>query len=60
MAIKRYAEYRFINSAELAGLYRRSFRYYTEESLLASAFFTPFVRRSSWVSFSSNTASSSY
>jgi hypothetical protein len=39
MAIKRYAEYRFINSAELAGLYRRSFRYYTEESLLASAFF---------------------
>jgi decaprenyl-phosphate phosphoribosyltransferase len=39
MAIKRYAEYRFINSAELAGLYRRSFKYYTEESLLASAFF---------------------
>jgi decaprenyl-phosphate phosphoribosyltransferase len=39
MAIKRYAEYRFINSAEGAGLYRRSFRYYTEESLLASAFF---------------------
>jgi len=39
MAIKRYAEYRFINSAELAGLYRRSFRFYTEESLLASAFF---------------------
>ena len=39
MAIKRYAEYRFIGSAELAGQYRRSFRYYTEESLLASAFF---------------------
>jgi decaprenyl-phosphate phosphoribosyltransferase len=39
MAMKRYAEYRFINSSELAGLYRRSFRYYTEESLLASAFF---------------------
>jgi 4-hydroxybenzoate polyprenyltransferase len=39
MAIKRYAEYRFINSSELASLYRRSFRYYTEESLLASAFF---------------------
>lgn len=39
MAIKRYSEYRFINSPELAGLYRRSFRYYTEESLLASAFF---------------------
>lgn len=39
MAIKRYAEYRFIGSPELAGQYRRSFRYYTEESLLASAFF---------------------
>jgi 4-hydroxybenzoate polyprenyltransferase len=39
MAIKRYAEYRFINSPELAGLYRRSFRFYTEEGLLASAFF---------------------
>jgi 4-hydroxybenzoate polyprenyltransferase len=39
MAIKRYAEYRFINSSEQAGLYRRSFKYYTEESLLASSFF---------------------
>jgi decaprenyl-phosphate phosphoribosyltransferase len=39
MTIKRYAEYRFINDAERAGLYRRSFRFYTEESLLASAFF---------------------
>jgi decaprenyl-phosphate phosphoribosyltransferase len=39
MAIKRYAEYRFITSSELAGLYRRSFKFYTEESLLASAFF---------------------
>ncbi len=39
MAIKRYAEYRFINDPERAGLYRRSFRYYTEEGLLASAFF---------------------
>ena len=39
MAVKRYAEYRFINNPELAGQYRRSFRYYTEESLLASAFF---------------------
>ena len=39
MAIKRYAEYRFINSSEQAGLYRRSFKFYTEESLLASAFF---------------------
>jgi 4-hydroxybenzoate polyprenyltransferase len=39
MAIKRYAEYRFIDDAERAGLYRRSFRFYTEETLLASAFF---------------------
>lgn len=39
MAIKRYAEYRFFSSSELAGLYRRSFRFYTEQSLLASAFF---------------------
>ena len=39
MAIKRYAEYRFIGNRELAGLYRRSFRFYTEENLLASAFF---------------------
>ena len=39
MAIKRYAEYRFINNPELAGQYRRSFKYYTEETLLASAFF---------------------
>jgi decaprenyl-phosphate phosphoribosyltransferase len=39
MAIKRYAEYRFINSPELAGQYRRSFKYYTEETLLASSFF---------------------
>ncbi|HSA79716.1 MAG TPA: UbiA family prenyltransferase [Geminicoccaceae bacterium] len=39
MAIKRYAEYRFIDNPEVAGLYRRSFRFYTEESLLASAFF---------------------
>jgi decaprenyl-phosphate phosphoribosyltransferase len=39
MAIKRYAEYRFIDDPATAGLYRRSFRYYTEEGLLASAFF---------------------
>jgi decaprenyl-phosphate phosphoribosyltransferase len=39
MAIKRYAEFRFINSSKQAGLYRRSFQLYTEESLLASAFF---------------------
>lgn len=39
MAIKRYAEYRFIDDPEKAGLYRRSFRFYTEEKLLVSAFF---------------------
>lgn len=39
MAIKRYAEYRMIGDPEIAGKYRRSFRYYTETSLLISAFF---------------------
>jgi decaprenyl-phosphate phosphoribosyltransferase len=39
MGTKRYAEYRFINDPERAGLYRRSFRYYTEENLLISMFF---------------------
>jgi 4-hydroxybenzoate polyprenyltransferase len=37
MAIKRYAEFRFIGSAERAGLYRRSFRSYSEASLLISS-----------------------
>ena len=39
MAIKRYAEFRFIDDHERAGLYRKSFKYYTEETLLLSAFF---------------------
>lgn len=39
MAVKRYAEYRMINNPELAGLYRKSFKKYTEKSLLISAFF---------------------
>lgn len=39
MAIKRYAELRMIGDPKLAGKYRRSFRYYTEESLFLSAFF---------------------
>jgi 4-hydroxybenzoate polyprenyltransferase len=39
MAVKRYAEYRFIADPVRAGLYRRSFKFYTEESLLVSAFF---------------------
>ena len=39
MAIKRYAEFRFIGDAEKAGLYRRSFKFYTENTLMLSAFF---------------------
>jgi 4-hydroxybenzoate polyprenyltransferase len=39
MTVKRYAEYRYIGDPDLAGRYRRSFKYYTEDSLLLSAFF---------------------
>jgi 4-hydroxybenzoate polyprenyltransferase len=39
MGVKRYSEYRFMDDAETAGLYRRSFRFYTEDSLLISSFF---------------------
>ena len=39
MGIKRFAEYRFIGDPKKAGLYRRSFKYYTENSLLISSFF---------------------
>lgn len=39
MAIKRYAEYRMIDDPVLAGQYRKSFKFYTEKSLLISAFF---------------------
>jgi 4-hydroxybenzoate polyprenyltransferase len=39
MATKRFAEYRFINDPERAGLYRRSFKFYTENNLLISMFF---------------------
>jgi decaprenyl-phosphate phosphoribosyltransferase len=39
MGTKRFAEYRFINDPQLAGLYRRSFKYYTEQNLLMSIFF---------------------
>jgi 4-hydroxybenzoate polyprenyltransferase len=39
MATKRFAEYRLIKDIELAGLYRRSFKFYTEHSLLISMFF---------------------
>lgn len=36
MAVKRFSEYRFINDPIQAGLYRQSFRSYTEKSLLVS------------------------
>ena len=39
MAVKRYAEYRYIDDPKRAGLYRKSFIHYTEEKLLLSAFF---------------------
>ncbi len=39
MAVKRYAEYRFINDPERAGLYRRSFKFYDEKKLLVSSLF---------------------
>ena len=39
MATKRFSEYRMINDPETAGLYRKSFRRYTEKSLLLSSFF---------------------
>ena len=38
MAIKRYAEMRMIDDKTVAGNYRKSFKYYTENSLLISAF----------------------
>jgi 4-hydroxybenzoate polyprenyltransferase len=39
MASKRFAEYRSIGQRDVAGAYRRSFRRYTEQSLLVSMFF---------------------
>lgn len=39
MATKRFAEYRLIDDPKIAGLYRKSFKYYTEHSLLISMFF---------------------
>ena len=39
MAIKRFAEYRMIGDPNKAAAYRLSFREYTEEKLLVSAFF---------------------
>jgi len=39
MATKRFAEYRLIGDPAVAGMYRRSFKFYTENSLLVSMFF---------------------
>jgi len=39
MAVKRLAEYRYIGDPEIAGLYRRSFKYYTEDKLIISMLF---------------------
>ena len=39
MGIKRFAEYRMIGDSQLAGQYRKSFKYYHEVSLLTSSFF---------------------
>ena len=39
MTVKRYSEYRFIGDPQLAGLYRKSFLFYTEQKLLLAAFF---------------------
>lgn len=39
MATKRFAEYRMIGDPEKAGLYRKSFKHYTEVKLLVSSFF---------------------
>jgi 4-hydroxybenzoate polyprenyltransferase len=46
MAMKRYSEYRRIGDPARAGAYRRSFRRYTEETLLLSSFSTPCWRAS--------------
>ncbi len=39
MSTKRFAEYRMINDSQVAGMYRKSFIYYTEKTLLGSSFF---------------------
>lgn len=39
MATKRFSEYRMIGDPELAGKYRRSFRFYSEKLLLITSFF---------------------
>ena len=42
MGIKRFAEYRMIGDPETAGLYRKSFAAYTEQTLLCSSMFYAF------------------
>lgn len=39
MATKRYAEFRMINDPEIAMKYRKSFKYYSAQSLMLSSFF---------------------
>jgi 4-hydroxybenzoate polyprenyltransferase len=39
MGVKRYAEFRFIDDPERAGMYRRSFKFYNSEKLLLSSIF---------------------
>lgn len=39
MAVKRYSELRYISDKTTAGLYRQSFKYYTENNLLVSILF---------------------
>lgn len=43
MAVKRYAELRLISDQSTASLYRKSFKYYTENSLLVSILFYAMV-----------------
>jgi 4-hydroxybenzoate polyprenyltransferase len=43
MAVKRYSEFRFIGDPARAGLYRRSFKFYSETSLLLSSFYYALV-----------------
>ena len=39
MSVKRFSEYRAINNAELAGKYRKSFQFYTENKLMVQSLF---------------------
>jgi 4-hydroxybenzoate polyprenyltransferase len=39
MSMKRFAEYRMIQNKEIAGMYRKSFKFYSEKSLLLSSYF---------------------